>query len=87
MATRQPPSPAVEPKNDTVRRTSSTAMSWRSLPVFSLIDALQHQQIAVRLRRDPPRHRVIGVDMRASWRSAPRARAGSGWASTKRAMR
>ncbi|MNC96089.1 hypothetical protein D3C83_133710 [compost metagenome] len=36
MATRQPPSPAVDPKNDTLRRTSSTRMLANSLPVFSL---------------------------------------------------
>ena len=34
MQTRQPPSPAVEPKKRTVRRTSSTAMTVRSLPLF-----------------------------------------------------
>ena len=37
MATRQPPSPAVEPKNGTVRRTSSTRVTVKSLPVFSLM--------------------------------------------------
>ena len=36
MATRQPPSPAVEPKNDNAARTCSTRVSVNSLPVFSL---------------------------------------------------
>ena len=36
MPTRQPPSPAVEPKNGTVRRTSSTRMTVQQLAVFSL---------------------------------------------------
>ncbi len=33
MQTRQPPSPAVEPKKPTVRRTSSTVITVRSLPL------------------------------------------------------
>jgi hypothetical protein len=33
MATRQPPSPAVAPKKEIVRRTSSTAICWRNTPL------------------------------------------------------
>ena len=61
MATRQPPSPAVEPKNDTVRRTSSTAICLRSTPL-SLSGALKNEKIGLRLRGDAPRDRMIGVD-------------------------
>ena len=71
MQTRQPPSPAVEPKNGTVRRTSSTRITVKSLPVFSLIDPLQHQQVGMPLRRDPPR--AIGCSASpAMWRTLHR---------------
>ena len=62
MHTRQPPSPAVDPKNDTVRRTSSTRITVKSLPVFSLIDALEHQEVGMRLGGDALRHRMVVRD-------------------------
>ena len=61
MAMRQPPSPAVEPKNDTVRRTSSTAICWRNTP-FSLSVRSRTRRSPCALGGDAARHRMVGVD-------------------------
>ncbi len=86
MHTRQPPSPAVDPKNDTVSRTSSTRITVKSLPVFSLIT-----------RSSTRRSGCACAAMRfaTGWSSATASDVadftsrtdGSGCASTKRAMR
>ncbi len=75
IATRQPPSPAVEPKNVTVLRTSSTAIACAACRL--IVDgALEHQQVALRLRCDPARHRMIGGDRERSAPIAPPAPSG-----------
>ena len=61
MAIRHPPSPAVAPKNETVRRTSSTAICCRKKPL-SLGVRSMIEEVALRLRRDPARHRMPGID-------------------------
>ena len=49
--------------------------------------AFQHKEVALRLRRDAPCHRMIGIDLQRGRIPHRRDARGSGWASTKRAMR
>ena len=53
---------------------------------FFVDRALQHQEVALRLRGDAPRHRMLGVDVSEVALRTGGGR-GSGWARTKRAMR
>ncbi len=74
-AMRQPPSPAVEPKNETDRRTSSTAMSWRNLPVSPTVRSSTRRS-RLRLRCDTACDRMIGRRPQATPPTAPRPRPG-----------
>ena len=65
MAMRQPPSPAVEPKNDTRAPHVLDADHGVELAGLLVDDALEHQQIALRLRRRCGA-RPDGRDRRAS---------------------
>ena len=60
IATRQPPSPAVEPKNGTRAADVLDAGHGEELAGLLVDDAPQHQKIAVRLAGDAPRHRMVG---------------------------
>ena len=62
MAMRQPPSPAVEPKNGTAAAHVVDADHGVELAGLLVDDALEHQQIALRLRGDAARDRMVGVD-------------------------
>jgi hypothetical protein len=85
IATRQPPSPAVEPKNGTVPDIVD-AGHGEELAGLLVDDALERQQIAVGLAGDAARHRILGGDgERVCLLDGGRSRIGC--ASTKRAMR
>ena len=83
--TRQPPSPAVEPKKLTVRRTSSTVITVRSVPVGPGVRSSTRRSVC----DCAATRRAAGWSgATASERAACTAgAAGSGLAKTKRAMR
>ena len=62
MAMRQPPSPAVEPKNEIGSPHVVDADHGVELAGLLVDGALQHQQIALRLGGDAARDRIIGID-------------------------
>ena len=85
MQTRQPPSPAVEPKKLTVRRTWSTVITVRSAPESPATRSSTRRSVWAL----PAMRRTVGcAGSRASEvASLTAGAAGSGFASTKRAMR
>ena len=86
MQTRQPPLPAVEPKERYVRRTSSTRITVRSLPVLSLNGRSSTSRSGCDCAGDSARDRMIRRHRKRCCVLHP-ASSGSGCASTKRAMR
>ena len=61
MATRQPPSPAVEPKNadGAAHVVDGDLLAQHALLVER---ALDDEKVRLGLRRHPPRHRMLGID-------------------------
>ena len=61
MATRQPPSPAVEPKNAT-RAAHVVDRDVLAQDALVVERALEDEEIGLGLRRDPARHRMLRID-------------------------
>ena len=86
MQTRQPPSPAVEPKNEHRAAHVLDPDHGEELAGLLVDDALEHQQVGMRLGGDALRDRMI-VGNASDVAVCTAGAVGSGCASTNRAIR